>query len=87
MPHAVAITGAVIFSVSVVALSRAIAWITDNLIVPGLDGDGVSDRRLVFGFALIIGVALIRGAGAIIRRYFLAMAEYRTQGHLARTTV
>ena len=80
MPHAVAITGAVIFSVSVVALSRAIAWITDNLIVPGLDGDGVSDRRLVFGFALIIGVALIRGAGAIIRRYFLAMAEYRTQG-------
>jgi ATP-binding cassette subfamily B protein len=80
MPHAVAITGAVIFSVSVVALSRVIAWTTDNLIVPGLDGDGVSNNRLAFAFALIIAVALLRGVGAIIRRYFLAMAEYRTQG-------
>ena len=35
IPHAIAMTGAVLFSVSVVALSRAIAWVTDNVIVPG----------------------------------------------------
>lgn len=80
VPHAIAITGAVVFSVSVVALSRAIAWVTDNLIVPGLGGDGVSDNRLAFGFGLVVAVALLRGIGAIVRRYYLAMAEFRTQG-------
>ena len=39
IPHAIAITGAVIFAVTVVALSRAIGWVTDNLIIPAL-GDG-----------------------------------------------
>ena len=80
IPHAIAMTGAVLFSVSVVALSRAIAWVTDNVIVPGLDGTGVSDNRLLVGFLLVLAIALLRGLGAVIRRYYLAMAEFRTQG-------
>ena len=79
IPHAIAIVGAVLFAVSVVALSRAIAWVTDNVIVPGLGDDGVSDSRLATGFVVILVIALVRGAGAIVRRYYLAMAEYRTQ--------
>lgn len=69
-----------LFAVSVVALSRAIAWVTDELIVPGLGGDGVSDSQLVTGFLVILVVAVVRGAGAVVRRYYLAMAEYRTEG-------
>ena len=85
VPHAVATTGAVIFAVTVVALSRAIGWVTDNLIIPGLgdgsgDAAGVTNGQLAFGFFLIFGIALLRGLGAVVRRYFLAMAEYRTQG-------
>ncbi|RZV44986.1 MAG: ABC transporter ATP-binding protein [Acidimicrobiales bacterium] len=80
IPHAVAMAGAVLFSVSVVALSRAIAWVTDNLIIPGLDGDGVSDRTLVTGFVLVLSVALLRGIGAVVRRYYLSMAGYKTEG-------
>ncbi len=85
IPHAIAITGAVIFAVTVVALSRAIGWVTDNLIIPALgDGtgpvEGVTNGQLAFGFFLIFGIALLRGLGAVVRRYFLAMAEYRTQG-------
>lgn len=80
IPHAIAITGAVTFAVSVVALSRAVAWVTDNVIVPGLGEDGVSDSRLWTGFLAIFLVAVLRGAGAIVRRYYLAMAEYRTAG-------
>jgi ABC-type multidrug transport system fused ATPase/permease subunit len=79
-PHAIAIVGAVLFAVSVVALSRAVAWVTDNVIVPGLGGDGVTDGRLATGFGIVLLVALIRGAGAIVRRYYLAMAEFRTEG-------
>lgn len=69
-----------LFAVSVVALSRAIAWVTDELIVPGLDGDGVTDSQLVTGFLIILVIAMVRGAGAVVRRYYLAMAEYRTGG-------
>jgi len=80
IPHAIAITGAILFAVSVVALSRAIAWVTDELIVPGLGGDGVSNQQLLTGFLIILLIALVRGAGAVVRRYYLAMAEYRTGG-------
>lgn len=84
IPHAIATTGAIIFAVTVVALSRAVGWVTDTLIIPALgDGgnaDAVTNGQLAVGFFVIFGIALMRGAGAIVRRYFLAMAEYRTQG-------
>jgi len=70
----------VLFAVSVVALSRAIAWVTDELIVPGLGEAGVGNDRLVTGFLIILLIAIVRGAGAVVRRYYLAMAEFRTQG-------
>ena len=73
IPHAIAIVGAVLFAVSVVALSRAVAWVTDNVIVPGLGDDGVSDSRLATGFTVILLIALLRGAGAIVRRYYLCL--------------
>lgn len=68
-----------------VALSRAIGWVTDELIVPGLGGDGldgggVENSQLLTGFAIVLLIAVVRGAGAVVRRYYLAMAEYRTEG-------
>ena len=70
------------------ALSRALGWVTDTLIIPAL-GDqagtvegGVTNGQLAAGFFVILGIALVRGLGAVVRRYFLAMAEYRTQGSL-----
>ena len=69
-----------LFAISVVALSRAVAWVTDNVIVPGLGEDGVDATTLWTGFVIILSVAVVRGAGAVVRRYYLAMAEFRTSG-------
>ncbi len=85
MPHAIAILGAVMFAVAMVALSRALGWVTDNLLTPGLGGDGVEgtgveDRTLITGFLVILAIAALRGGGAIIRRYYLSMAESKTKG-------
>ena len=80
IPHAIAITGAVLFAISVVALSRGVAWVTDEVIVPGLGDEGVGDDRLLTGFSIILLIAVVRGVGAVVRRYYLAMAEYRTGG-------
>ena len=69
-----------LFAVAIVALSRAIGWVTDELITPGLGGDGVGNDRLMTGFLIILLIAGIRGVGAILRRYYLSMAESRTKG-------
>ncbi len=68
------------FAVAMVALSRALGWVTDELLTPGLEGDGVTNNALVRGFLIILGIASIRGGGAIIRRYYLSMAESKTKG-------
>jgi len=77
--HAIAIAGACVFAVAAVALTRALAWATDNAIVPGLDGDGVDSRTVVTASALILGIGLTRGMGSVVRRYYLATARYGTE--------
>ena len=80
VPHAIALVGASLFAITIIALSRAIGWITDNIITPGLEGDGVTSGRLWAGFAIIMIIAIVQGIGAVTRRYFLSMAESRTKG-------
>ncbi len=77
--HSVAISGAIIFAIAAVGLTRVLGWATDNVIEPGLDGDGVTNRQLWNAVILVMAVGVLRGAGALVRRYFLAMAEYVTQ--------
>lgn len=77
--HAIAVTGAVVFAFAAVALSRVIGWVTDEVIVPGLDEDGVTNQRIWAGIALIVAVGVFRGAGAVVRRYFLARARFGTE--------
>lgn len=78
-PHTIAIVGAVVFSVAAVALARVLGWVTDEVIVPGLDEGGVSDNRIWTGIALIGAVGVLRGAGAVVRRYYLARARFGTE--------
>lgn len=80
IPHAIALFGASLFAITIIALSRAIGWVTDEIITPGLEGDGVTTGRLWAGFAAIMIIALVQGFGAVLRRYYLSMAESRTKG-------
>lgn len=77
--HAIAITGACLFSISAVALTRVLGYATDEIIIPSLDHDALDDRQLWIAFTLIIAVGLSRGLGAFLRRYFLAGARYGTE--------
>jgi len=77
--HAIAITGACLFSISAVALTRVLGYATDEIIIPNLDQDALNDRQLWIAFTLIIAVGLSRGLGAFLRRYFLAGARYGTE--------
>ena len=79
VPHAVAIAGAIVFAVAAVALTRVLGRVTDELIVPALDGDGVGADEVWKAVGAIIAVGLLRGTGAVVRRYYLAVAEYGTE--------
>jgi len=77
--HTVAITGACLFSLAAVALTRVLGYATDDVIIPALDNDALSHKALWTSLLFIIGVGLIRGLGAFLRRYFLAGARYGTE--------
>jgi ABC-type multidrug transport system fused ATPase/permease subunit len=77
--HAIAVTGAIVFSLAAIVLTRVLARITDEVIVPGLDGDGVPDRHVWAAVGAILAVGMLRGAGAVVRRYYLAQARYSTE--------
>ena len=77
--HAIAITGACLFSISAVALTRVLGYATDEIIIPNLDQDALDHRQLWIAFTLIIVVGISRGLGAFLRRYFLAGARYGTE--------
>lgn len=68
------------------------AWVfrgvTDELIVPAFESGalgGTGSERAVSGttvwlaMAALLGVSLLRGISVVIRRFFLSMAEFRTQ--------
>lgn len=77
--HTLAILSANVFALAAVGFTVVIGRITDDVIVPALD-EGVSDGgRLAGAIAAVVLVALVRGAGVVGRRYFGAMAEFRTQ--------
>ncbi len=77
--HAIAITGACLFSISAVALTRVLGYATDEVIIPNLDEGSLENKQLWIAFILIIAVGLSRGLGAFLRRYFLAGARYGTE--------
>ncbi len=79
VPHAVAVAGATVFAVAAVALTRVLGRVTDEVIVPGLDGEGVGAGDIVKAVAAIMAVGVLRGLGAVVRRYYLAVAEYGTE--------
>ena len=79
VPHLLAAMGANIFSFAVVGFTIVIGRITDDVIVPGLDQEGVTGRTVLIGMGAIGIVGLSRGSSIMIRRWFNMMAVARTQ--------
>ncbi len=80
--------GAVVFVFAAVGGAWVFRGVTDDLIVPAfesgaLEGTGsgraVSGRTVWLAMAALLGVSLLRGVSVVTRRFFLSMAEFRTQ--------
>ncbi len=80
--------GAMVFVFAAVGGAWVFRWVTDELIVPAfesgeLSGTGgerdVSASTVWWAVAALVGISLIRGISVVTRRFFLSMAEFRTQ--------
>ena len=71
--------GANVFALAVVGFTVVVGRVTDEVIVPGLDGDGVSRQSLLVAVAAVTAVGVIRGVSIMTRRWFNMLATVRTQ--------
>ena len=73
--HAAALAGALGFVAATVGTAWLLGWITDNVIV----ADEAERTGAGVAAALVIGISVVSGISVLMRRWFLAMAELRTQ--------
>jgi ABC-type multidrug transport system fused ATPase/permease subunit len=60
-----------------VASSFAIRWVIDEVIIVRFEEGDVETGAVVTGFALIIGIGMVRAVGVVFRRAFASMGMWR----------
>lgn len=75
-PFLVSISGALLYSFATVLMPAVLGWVTDEAIVPALEGDGANVTEAAIIIALV-GVAFMRSAGVVLRRYFAGITQAR----------
>jgi len=76
---ALAVTGAAIFVAAIVLSSLVVGWVTDTVVIPVLDGGVDPAGLLVPAAALIVGVAVFKAAGIVLRRTSAGWIQYKTR--------
>jgi len=79
---ALAVGGATVFASAIVLAAVVVGRVTDDLIIPVLDGGLPLGSRWVGGVVLIAGVAAYKAAGITLRRTFAGWLQGRTQADL-----
>jgi len=79
---ALAVGGATVFASAIVVAALVVGRVTDDLIIPVLDGGLPLGSRWVTGVLLIAGVAAYKAAGITLRRTFAGWLQGRTQADL-----
>ncbi|MEX0659524.1 MAG: ABC transporter ATP-binding protein [Egibacteraceae bacterium] len=85
-PFAVAVTGAVLYSLMIVAAAYVFGAVTDRLILPAFAAGVTTRAALAVAAAAIVGVSVVKAAGIVLRRVAAAAMQYRLQG-IFRTRV
>ncbi|MFL6205689.1 MAG: ABC transporter ATP-binding protein [Acidimicrobiales bacterium] len=78
-PFALAIVGAALFSVMAVGGTVVLGRITDDVLTPAFEGNGVERRAVWIGALALVACSALRMVGVVLRRYFGQMAQRRMQ--------
>jgi ABC-type multidrug transport system fused ATPase/permease subunit len=69
-PFAVSIVGSLLYGTMAVGGTWVLGRVTDEVVLPAFDADGVSGRTVAFGAAAIVGVSVLRSLGVVFRRFY-----------------
>ena len=75
------------YGLCTVSSSWALRWVIDEVIVVRFDTGEVSTGRVISGIGVLIGLALIRAIGVVVRRTWAGKAEWRTAESLTGEVV
>lgn len=64
---AIAVAGSTLYAGAIILASWVIGWVTDNVIIPVLDGGDEPDLLVVAG-VVILAVAILKAMGIVVRR-------------------
>ncbi len=78
-PFIISVTGATIFALMAVGGTIVLGRITDRILEPAFEADGVPGGTIAWGAAALIAASALRMAGVVLRRYFGQMAQRRMQ--------
>lgn len=78
LAFSVAVGGAAVFAGAIITASLVVGWVTDGVIIPILE-EGEDPDLLIAAAAAIVGVAVFKAAGIVIRRTAAAWLRYGTQ--------
>lgn len=87
VPHSIAIVGANLYALAVVAWTVVLGRITDDLIVPAFEEGRPRGTSVIAAVAALVTVGVLRSVGTLSRRYYLAIAQYRTQRSWRREVI
>ena len=86
-PFTIAVAGAATFAAATVASAIVLGKVTDEVIVPAFENpDSLSTGAVVWGVALVLGIATLRAGAIVVRRFYAGMTAARVQRTL-RTRV
>lgn len=80
---ALAVTGAAVYATTAVIGTFVLGRLTDEVLEPAF-GSGVSDGTVWLWVGLVVGVAVLRSAGVVTRRFFGATTWRRVEATLRR---
>ena len=76
---ALAVFGAAVFAGAIIASAWVVGWVTDNLIIPVLDGGEDPTGLMLPAVALILGVSIIKALGIVLRRSAAGWLQFSTR--------
>ena len=81
-PFIRAVFGAAMFASAIIASAYVIGRITDELIIPVLDRGELVNGRILPAVAIVLGVALWKATGIVLRRFGASWLQFNVQADL-----
>jgi ABC-type multidrug transport system fused ATPase/permease subunit len=82
--YGIAVAGSAVYALMTVGQAYALGWVTEHVIVPAFRDGRTTRGSLAAAAALIVGVAVVKSAGVVVRRVGAGTMQYRLQAAYRR---